>query len=113
MTETFNPHKTSSTMKTKVVILAATLMLMSAFAQADPNQRTLTFKNALGRILVLPMKAEEQSEPLPFDATSEFTRIKKTQACQPLDLSAMTKPEKEDSIPFDTQKVIMEMRKVE
>ncbi len=96
-------------MKTKTLLFAAALIFSSLYVHAEPTKRTLTFRNALGRIIELPVKEEVASEDFPFEIENQISKAS-FDPHQVFDLSLLTKPEKEEELPFDPQKVLNEIR---
>ncbi len=97
-------------MKTKTIFFALALMLASTLASANPKQRTLTFRDALGRLLEQPVKEETVYDSIPFDVEAEFAKIRHSQASRVFDLSSMTKPEKAEPLPYFLKNVLTEAR---
>lgn len=92
-------------MKTRILITAAIIFFSTTFAIAGSKERTLTFRDALGRTLSLPVITEEASETAPFDTRAEFSRIRSNDINRVFDISRMSKPEKEEELPFDLETV--------
>lgn len=91
-------------MKTRIIITAAIIIISSTGIFAGSKERTLTFRDALGRTLSMPVMTEE-AETVPFDTQAEFSRIRSEYANRVFDLSQMSKPEEEEPLPFDLQEV--------
>ena len=96
-------------MKTRMILTAAVLFVSLGFAQASSKERTLSFRDALGRTLSIPV-AEELAEPTPFDTSAVFSSIRSSYVNQVFDLSGMTKPEEEEPLPFDLDEVLKTIR---
>jgi hypothetical protein len=92
-------------MKTRIIITAAIIFFTTTLSVAGPKERTLTFRDALGRTLSLPVITEEAAETAPFDTRAEFSRIRSNAINQVFDISQMIKPEKEEELPFDLETV--------
>ncbi len=93
-------------MKTRILITAAAILFSVSIASADSKQRTLTFRDSLGRTLTMPMMSEEATDTAPFDTRAEFMRIRANDASRPFDISTMLKPEREEELPFDLDDVL-------
>ncbi len=93
-------------MKTRMIITAAIIIISSTFSFAGSKERTLTFRDALGRTLTMPVMTEEATEAVPFDTKAEFNRIRSMDASRVFDLSQMSKPEEEEPLPFYLQDLI-------
>ncbi len=98
-------------MKTRMIITTAIIIISSTFSFAGSKERTLTFRDALGRTLTMPAMTEEATEAVPFDTSAEFSRIRSLDANRVLDISAMIKPEEEQPLPFDLDKVFKAVTK--
>ncbi len=93
-------------MKTKSIIIAAAAIIFSISGLfANPTGKTLTFFDAYGRTLIQPIMGEEAIEDLPFDAAAVFQSVQSERAYQVFDLSELSKPEVEEELPFDLNKV--------
>ncbi len=94
-------------MKFKTILFAAIFALSIASAQADENKRTLTFRDALGRTLFMPVMNEEAEEEIPFDHIAVFKEIRQLDVNRPIDISEMIKPEPDaDDIPSQLKALI-------
>ncbi len=93
-------------MKTRILITAAALLFSVSIASADSKQRTLTFRDSLGRTLTMPMLLEEANDSAPFDTRAEFMRLRANNASRVFDISPMLTPEKEEELPFDLDEVL-------
>ncbi len=91
-------------MKARTIITAALILISSASIFANPN-RTLTFRDAMGRILEQPIAFEELAEEVPAEIRAEFARIRQNGSSRVFDLSEMLEPETEEPLPFDLEKV--------
>ena len=91
-------------MKTRIIITAAIIFISSTGIFASSKERTITFRDSLGRTLSIPVMTEE-AEKVPFDTKAEFSRIRSTDASRIFDLSQMSKPEEEEPLPFDLKEV--------
>lgn len=92
-------------MKTRILITAAIIFISTTLAIAAPKERTITFRDALGRTLTMPVINEEAAETAPFDTRAEFSRIRSNDINRVFDISQMSKPEKEEELPFDLETV--------
>jgi hypothetical protein len=92
-------------MKTRILITAAIIFFSTTLAISAPKERTITFRDALGRTLCLPVLSEEAAETAPFDTRAEFSRIRSNDINRVFDISQMSKPEKEEELPFDLETV--------
>jgi hypothetical protein len=105
-THAISNTKTNIKMKTKLIITAA-LILTATLGQATTPKRTLTFYDALGRALTMPVKVEEATDTLPFDQAVEFSRARRSLFERKFDLSEMSKPETEvNDIPCELRPII-------
>lgn len=96
-------------MKPKSIIIAAAAIIFSISGLfANPTGKTLTFFDAYGRTLIQPIMGEEATEELPFEVAAVFRSIKTERAYHVFDLSELTKPEIEEELPFDLNKVFQE-----
>lgn len=91
-------------MKTRMIITAAIILISSTGIFAGSKERTITFRDALGRTLTMPVMVEA-AEEVPFDTKAEFERIRSADASRVFDLTQMIKPEEEEPLPFDLQEV--------
>lgn len=89
-------------MKARIIISIIAVLLSINTVSANPN-RMLVFRDALGRTLFQPVKAEEASEELPEEVRAEFFRIRSEMSCRVFDISGLMKPEEEDPLPFDLE----------
>lgn len=92
-------------MKTRIIITATILFLGVGLASASSNMATLTFYDAHGRTMTMPVM-EEVEEPVPFEISTGFHRTNSGRALQVIDISDLSKPEKEEALPFDLEKVL-------
>ncbi len=97
-------------MKTRILITAAAIIFSVSLANAGSKTRTLTFRDALGHTLTMPMMAEEAAEATPFDTRAEFHRIQANDTIRTFDISKMLKEEKEEELPFDLDSVLQSIR---
>ncbi len=96
-------------MKTRILITAAAILISVTMANAGSKERTLSFRDALGRTLSIPVM-EEMAEPIPFDTKAEFSRIRSNHVNRIFDISQMSKPEEEEPLPFDLDAVLKTIR---
>lgn len=92
-------------MKAKIIIAAASILFSISIAQANPTGTQLTFWDSMGRMLIQPIMAEEATEALPFELETEMEKIRKESIYRVFDISELIKPEVEEELPFDLQKV--------
>ncbi len=92
-------------MKTKILITAASILFSISIASANPTGTQLTFFDSMGRMLIQPLMAEEATEALPFEIETEMEKIRKESIYRVFDISALSKPEVEEELPFDLQSV--------
>jgi Skp family chaperone for outer membrane proteins len=92
----------------KVIFTTALIILATTFSQASSPRKMLTFKNAFGQILTMPVIEEvPQEEAFPFDQKAVFDSIQTVRNNQVFDISKMSKPEEEvDDIPAELKGVI-------
>ncbi len=78
---------------------------------ANPAETTLTFWSSFGQQLIQPIMPEEAAEPVPFKVKSELENIRSENVYRIFDLSELTKPEVEEELPFDLEKVYQTAKK--
>ncbi len=88
-------------MKTRILITAALILFTATFVTAGSKQRTLSFRDALGRTFTMSI-TEEKEEPAPFDLGAEFNGHA---ASRIFDITPLMKPEKEDEIPAEISEI--------
>ncbi len=98
-------------MKAKMIITAAAIIFSITATMANPAETTLTFWSSLGQKLIQPIMPEEAAEPVPFTVTNEVENIRNENVYRIFDLSELTKPEVEEELPFDLQKVFQTAKK--
>ena len=99
-------------MKAKMIITAAAIIFSITTATiANPNETTLTFWSSLGQKLIQPIMQEEITEPIPFEVANEVETIRIENTFRVFDLSQLTRPEMEEELPFDLEKVYNTVRK--
>ena len=99
-------------MKAKMIITAAAIIFsITSATMANPNETNLTFWSALGQKLIQPIMPEEATDTLPFAVASEVESIRTENTFRVFDLSELTKPEVEEELPFDLEKVYNTARK--
>ena len=99
-------------MKAKMIITAAAIIFsITTATMANPNETTLTFWSSLGQKLIQPIMPEEIAEPVPFEVTNKAEVIRAENIFRIFDLSELTKPEVEEELPFDLEKVYKTARK--
>ncbi len=96
-------------MKTRIIITAAAILFSVTMANAGSKERTLSFRDALGRTLSIPVM-EEKAEATPFDTQAEFSRIRTSNINRVFDISQMSKPEAEEALPFDLDAVLKSIK---
>ncbi|TVR44670.1 MAG: hypothetical protein EA394_00155 [Bacteroidia bacterium] len=92
-------------MKAKMIITAAAIIFSITATMANPNETTLTFRSALGQMLIQPIMPEEAAEPIPNAVASKVENIRKENIYRVFDLSELMKPEVEEELPFDLDKI--------
>lgn len=95
-------------MKTIAIIATALLISTAAFADNSESKRTLTIRDSFGRLLTMPVKVEEASEELPFNARAIFDEVRTKNATQVFDISDMSRPESEEEIPAELKHLIIQ-----
>ena len=98
-------------MKAKMIITAAAIIFSITATMANPNETTLTFWSSLGQKLIQPIMQEEAADTLPFAVANEVENIRNEKVYRVFDLSELTKPEMEEELPFDLEKVYNTARK--
>ncbi len=97
-------------MKAKTIITAAAIIFSITTAMANPTGTTLTFWNSFGQQLIQPIMPEA-AEAIPFEVAKEVETIRTENTYRVFDLSRLTKPEVEEELPFDLEKVYNTARK--
>ncbi len=87
-----------------MIITAAAIILSVTFASAKPGG-ALTFTDALGRTLIQPVKTEEACDNIPAEVQAEIFRMRNEAANKVFDLSELMKPEAEEPLPFDLDRM--------
>ncbi len=98
-------------MKAKMIITAAAIIFSITATMANPTETTLTFWSSLGQKLIQPIMLEEVAEPIPFEVAKEVENIWSKNTYRVFDLSELTKPEVEEELPFDLEKVYQTAKK--
>ncbi len=98
-------------MKAKMIITAAAIIFSITATMANPAETTLTFWNALGQKLIQPIMPEEAAEPIPFTVTNEVENIRNENTYRVFDRMQLSKPEVEEALPFDLEKVFHTAKK--
>jgi len=99
-------------MKAKMIITAAAIIFsITTATMANPTETTLTFWNSLGQKLIQPIMPEEAAEPVPFAVANEIENTMQENTYRVFDLSQLTKPEVEEELPFDLEKVYNTVKK--
>ncbi len=106
-----NEHKKPNVMKAKMIITAAAIIFSITATMANTTETTLTFWSSVGQKLIQPIMPEEAAEPVTFTVTSEAENIRNENTYRVFDLSELTKPEVEEELPFDLEKVYQKARK--
>ncbi|TVR43040.1 MAG: hypothetical protein EA394_02185 [Bacteroidia bacterium] len=84
-------------MKTRMIITAALILFTATFVTAGSKQRTLSFRDALGRTFTISV-VEEKEDPAPFNLGNEF---KSNVSSRVFDISSLMKPEQEEEVPAE------------
>ncbi len=98
-------------MKAKLIITAMAILFSTTLTMANPNKRALTFRTALGSVLIQPVNEEVTQDSLPAEIQAEFFRLRKEKTVKMFDLTDMIKPEKEEPLPFDLNKVLQTIKR--
>ncbi len=87
-------------MKTRIIATLASILISTSIIIANANTATLTFYDAHGNELTMPVMMEAE-EDLPFElkATKESTTASLHQHV--FDISLYSNPEQEDELPFE------------
>ena len=95
-------------MKTLAILTTAVLIMISGLVQASAPSRTLSFRDAMGRTLTMPVKVEQPfEEDFPFDDEAVRKEFRLERAYAQIDLRPITKPEPEaDDIPESLRHLI-------
>ncbi len=87
-------------MKLKLIFAALVILFSINASMANQSESTLTFWSAMGEKLVQPIMMEESTEALPEELRCAFRNIWNSGMYRIFDLSELTKPEKEDELPY-------------
>ncbi len=87
-------------MKTRIIATLATILISASFISANANTTTLTFYDANGTELTLPLM-EEEAEAIPADLKSLFESAENEPQKHVFDISRYSQPEQEEELPFD------------
>ncbi len=87
-------------MKIKIIFAVVAILFSINASMANQSGSTLTFWNAKGEKLVQPILMEEPTETLPVELRCEFKQIRNSYIFRVFDLSEITKPEKEEELPY-------------
>jgi hypothetical protein len=82
-------------MKTKIIAIAAVILMSTGIAQSANNSRMLKIYDALGNTFCITMKEDKINETLEFDTKAVFDKLKKENAVQMIDIRPFVKQEKE------------------
>lgn len=95
-------------MKARILITAALIISMGVAHAAIPA--ALIFTTSEGKELVQPVPAEETTEVLPLEVKQEIVKSQASLATYHFDITDYIKPEEEEPLPFDLQKVFLSTR---
>ncbi len=98
-------------MKAKMIITAAAIIFSITATMANPAETALTFWSSFGQKLIQPIMPEETAEPVPFTVINEVEKLRNENVYRIFDLSELTKPEVEEELPFDLEKVFQTAKK--
>ncbi len=90
-------------MKTRILITAAFIFALGmANVSANPQ---LTFTTANGTVLTQPITPDMEEEQMPFEVGQKTETEPLNLAYYHFDVSAMSKPEAEEELPFNLEEV--------
>lgn len=100
-------------MKAQNIIIAVILTITTATVSfANAPCRMLTFKDAMGREMFMPVKEDVAPEALPVEVAAEFRKARNEAVSQIFDLSSMTKPEQDvQDVDIDLDAVFKSLKK--
>jgi hypothetical protein len=82
-------------MKTKIITIAAVILMSTGIAQSANNFRMFKIHDALGNTFCITMKEDKVNETLEFDTKAVFNNLKKENTVQMIDIRPFVKQEKE------------------
>ncbi len=86
-------------MKTKIIATIATILISASFITTNANTATLTFYDAYGTELTMPVM-EEEEDAIPAELNGLFESAEVKPHNHMFDISRYSKPEQEEEIPF-------------
>ncbi len=92
-------------MKTRIIATIATVLISTSFITANANTATLTFYDAQGTELTIPV-AEEEAETIPAEVKDLFESATVKPHNHVFDITRYSKPEQEEELPFDLNEVL-------
>ena len=92
-------------MKTRIIATIATILISASFITANANTATLTFYDAHGTELTMPVM-EEEAEAIPAEIKGLFEAEESKPQNHVFDISRYSKPEQEEELPFNLDEVL-------
>ncbi len=92
-------------MKTRIIATIATILISASFITANANTTTLTFYDAQGTELTIPV-IEEEAETIPAELKEVFASAEFKPHNHVFDITRYSKPEQEEELPFDLSEVL-------
>lgn len=97
-------------MKAQIFTIIAVCIIGTFTAFAQPT-KSIVITDTRGIEYVQPVKAECADENLPMEVVEMIQTMNQLAAYERIDLTELTKPEKEEPLPFDLQKVFKTAKK--
>ncbi len=92
-------------MKTRIIATIATILISASIFTANANTATLTFYDANGTELTMPVM-EEEAEAIPAEIKELFQEVESKAHNHVFDIPRYSKPEQEEELPFDLEEVL-------
>ncbi len=97
-------------MKAQIIIFATALIFGSITVFAQPTEN-IVIKDAQGVEYVQPVKGEYAEEELPAEVIDMIQVMRQEVLDKVFDISTLSRPEKEEPLPFDLQAVFKTAKK--
>ena len=95
-------------MKTIAIIATSLILFSASFSIASAPRNTITVIDSFGRMLSMPVKAEEALDEFPFDQTELTNNFGKEQSSMIFDICELSKPEVPEEIPTELKALFFE-----
>ncbi len=92
-------------MKTRIIATIATILISASFITANANTATLTFYDANGTELTMPVM-EEEAEAIPTELNGLFEPAEEKPHNHVFDITRYSQPEQEEELPFDLNEAL-------